>query len=384
MNKIKIIVVLMAFFLFGFVKFIDTKQEYISIQDLRKMYSSGDAKNWPKAILDKTVDASNFVDIGVLPKMVFPQNNLYTKEKADLGKMLFFDPRLSSSGQISCANCHNPELGWTDNLTRSFGHDRQTGARNAMTILNVGYATSFFWDGRAGSIEAQSVMPIQDQLEMNEHLNLAVKKINKLKGYQILFSKAFEDKAVSQENIQKAIATFERTITSPPSRFDKFISGKSEVFTDEEVQGMHIFRTKANCISCHNTPYFSDNQFHNDGQILFGTKNEDFGRYNVTKQKADLGKFRTPTLREVARTGPWMHHGHFPSLLDVVELYNLGNPSPVQARYKGTPRDSLQGKTSPILRKLALSKQEVKALISFVETLSTPNQRMKMPELPKE
>jgi cytochrome c peroxidase len=384
MNKIKIIVVLMAFFLFGFVKFIDTKQEYISIQDLRKMYSSGDAKNWPKAILDKTVDTANFVDIGVLPKIVFPQNNLYTKEKADLGKMLFFDPRLSSSGQISCANCHNPELGWTDNLTRSFGHDRQTGARNAMTILNVGYATSFFWDGRAGSIEAQSVMPIQDQLEMNEHLNLAVKKINKLKGYQILFSKAFEDKAVSQENIQKAIATFERTITSPPSRFDKFISGKSEVFTDEEVQGMHIFRTKANCISCHNTPYFSDNQFHNDGQILFGTKNEDFGRYNVTKQKADLGKFRTPTLREVVRTGPWMHHGHFPSLLDVVELYNLGNPSPVQARYKGTPRDSLQGKTSPILRKLALSKQEVKALISFVETLSTPNQRMKMPELPKE
>lgn len=384
MNKIKIIVVLMAFFLFGFVKFIDTKQEYISIQDLRKMYSSGDTKNWPKAILDKTVDTANFVDIGVLPKIVFPQNNLYTKEKADLGKMLFFDPRLSSSGQISCANCHNPELGWTDNLTRSFGHDRQTGARNAMTILNVGYATSFFWDGRAGSIEAQSVMPIQDQLEMNEHLNLAVKKINKLKGYQILFSKAFEDKAVSQENIQKAIATFERTITSPPSRFDKFISGKSEVFTDEEVQGMHIFRTKANCISCHNTPYFSDNQFHNDGQILFGTKNEDFGRYNVTKQKADLGKFRTPTLREVARTGPWMHHGHFPSLLDVVELYNLGNPSPVQARYKGTPRDSLQGKTSPILRKLALSKQEVKALISFVETLSTPNQRMKMPELPKE
>ena len=370
--------------LFGFVQWTTNKDsDYKSIDNLRNLYSSGDANKWPKPVLEPSVDTTKFRDIGVLPKIDFPANNLYSKDKADLGKTLFFDPRLSSSGQISCANCHNPELGWTDNLTRSFGHDRQTGGRNAMTILNVGFATSFFWDGRAPSLEAQSVMPIQDQLEMKQHLRLAVKKIQSIKGYKSLFEVAFVDKKISQDNIQQAIATFERTIVSPPSKFDKFISGQSDLFSDDEVLGLHLFRTKANCISCHNTPYFSDNQFHNDGQMLFGTKNEDFGKYNHTKNKADLGKFRTPTLREVSRTGPWMHHGHFPSILDVVEFYNLGNPSPVQGKYKGTPRDSLQGKTSPILRKLNLSKTEVKQLVAFISTLATPTSRMKMPDLPK-
>ena len=370
--------------LFGFVQWTTNKDsDYKSIDNLRNLYSSGDANKWPKPVLEPSVDTTKFRDIGVLPKIDFPANNLYSKDKADLGKTLFFDPRLSSSGQISCANCHNPELGWTDNLTRSFGHDRQTGGRNAMTILNVGFATSFFWDGRAPSLEAQSVMPIQDQLEMKQHLRLAVKKIQSIKGYKSLFEVAFVDKKISQDNIQQAIATFERTIVSPPSKFDKFISGQSDLFSDDEVLGLHLFRTKANCISCHNTPYFSDNQFHNDGQMLFGTKNEDFGKYNHTKNKADLGKFRTPTLREVSRTGPWMHHGHFPSILDVVEFYNLGNPSPVQGKYKGTPRDSLQAKTSPILRKLNLSKTEVKQLVAFISTLATPTSRMKMPDLPK-
>ncbi len=374
----------MIFGLFGFVRWNTNKDsDYKSIDDLRALYGSGDAKKWPKPVLEPSVDSTKFQDIGVLPKMNFPADNQYTKEKSDLGKTLFFDPRLSSSGQISCANCHNPELGWTDNLTRSFGHDRQTGGRNAMTILNVGFATSFFWDGRAPSLEAQSVMPIQDQLEMKQHLGLAVKKIQSIKGYKPLFDVAFSDKKISQDNIQKAIATFERTITSPPSKFDKFISGQADLFSDDEVVGLHLFRTKANCISCHNTPYFSDNQFHNGGQMLFGTKNEDFGKYNHTKIKSDLGKFRTPTLREVSRTGPWMHHGHFPSILDVVEFYNLGNPSPIQDKYKGTKRDSLQGKTSPILRKLNLSKAEVKQLVAFISTLATPTSRMKMPELPK-
>jgi cytochrome c peroxidase len=379
-------IALLSIIIFSLMSFFRLKNEistYEDISELRKLYSSGDSQQWPKPNLDASVDASKFEDIGVLPKVKYPDDNQYSKEKADLGKMLFFDRRLSSSGQISCANCHNPELGWTDNLTRSFGHNRQTGGRNAMTILNVGHATSFFWDGRAPSLEAQSIMPIQDQLEMKEHLNLAVKKIKRLKGYQKLFAEAFPDKKVTQDNLQKAIATFERTIVSPPSKFDKFISGDANLFTDEEVLGLHVYRTKANCISCHNTPYFSDNQFHNDGQMLFGTKNEDFGRYKVTKNKEDLGKFRTPTLREVSRTGPWMHHGHFPSLLDVVEFYNLGNPSPIQGKYKGTPRDSLQGKTSPILKKLNLNKEDVKALIAFMNTLSTPTNRMKMPELPE-
>ncbi len=151
----------------------------------------------------------------------------------------------------------------------------------------------------------------------------------------------------------------------------------------QQVTGLHLFRTKAQCINCHNTPYFSDNQFHNDGQSLFGTKDEDFGRYNVTGDKKDLGKFRTPTLREVANTRPWMHHGHFPSLLDVVEFYNLGNPAAIQKKYLGTARDSLIPVTSPILKKLDLNRVEINALLAFIETLSTPNGRISTPKMPQ-
>ncbi|MBO9585071.1 MAG: cytochrome-c peroxidase [Flavobacterium sp.] len=357
--------------------------DYIDIQELRKLYSSGDSSKWPSAELHENVDKSKFQDIGELPAVPYPDYNPYSKEKESLGKILFFDPRLSKSGQIACASCHNPELGWTDNLTRSFGHDRQTGKRNSMTILNSAYATSLFWDGRASSLEDQAQFPVQDPLEMNEKLTIAVDRIATIKGYNSLFTDAFGDKKVTLERIQYAIATFERSINSPKSKFDQFVSGKSDIYTDQQVKGMHLFRTKAQCINCHNTPYFSDNQFHNDGQTLFGTKNEDFGRYNVTKEVKDIGKFRTPTLREVANTRPWMHHGHFPTLLDVVEFYNLGNPSPVQKRYLGTARDTLIPKADPMLRKLDLNKEEISDLLAFIETLSTPTRRIIIPEMPK-
>lgn len=384
MKIINALLIVATFSALGIAHFKDgSATAHYSPEELRKLYGSGDASKWPAPNLDPSIDKLRFKDIGVLPKPTYPQDNPFTQAKSKLGKILFFDPKLSQSGQISCANCHNPELGWTDNLTRSFGHDRQNGKRNAMTILNVAYATSLFWDGRATSLEHQAIFPIQDGLEMNEHLGVAVEKIATIAEYQKLFATAFEDQKVSIENIQKAIATFERSIISYPSKFDKFVGGNAAIFSDEEVLGMHVFRTKANCISCHNTSYFSDNQFHNDGQALFGTKDEDFGRYNVTGKKDDLGKFRTPTLREVGRTGPWMHHGHFPSLLDVVEFYNLGNPSPIQKKYLGTERDSLIPKASPILKKLNLTKQEINALIAFMNTLSTPTNRMKSPELPR-
>ena len=357
--------------------------DYIDVTELRKLYSSGDPTKWPAPQLDKSIDKKAFQDIGVLSAVPYPAYNPYSKEKESLGKILFFDPRLSRSGQIACASCHNPELGWTDNLTRSFGHDRQTGKRNSMTILNSAYAKTLFWDGRASSLEDQAQFPIGDPLEMNEKLTIAVDKIAEIKGYNELFVAAFGDKKVDQQRIQYAIATFERSINSPKSKFDQFVSGKSDAYTDAQVKGLHLFRTKAQCINCHNTPYFSDNQFHNDGQTLFGTKNEDFGRYNVTKNKDDLGKFRTPTLREVVNTKPWMHHGHFPSLLDVVELYNLGNPAPIQKKYAGTERDSLIPKPDPLLKKLDLNKEEISDLLAFIETLSTPTRRIIIPTLPK-
>ena len=185
--------------------------DYIDVTELRKLYSSGDPTKWPAPELDKSIDKKAFQDIGVLSAVPYPAYNPYSKEKESLGKILFFDPRLSRSGQIACASCHNPELGWTDNLTRSFGHDRQTGKRNSMTILNSAYAKTLFWDGRASSLEDQAQFPIGDPLEMNEKLTIAVDKIAEIKGYNELFVAAFGDKKVDLQRIQYAIATFERT-----------------------------------------------------------------------------------------------------------------------------------------------------------------------------
>ncbi|WP_159018485.1 cytochrome-c peroxidase [Algibacter sp. L3A6] len=359
------------------------KDEYTNIANLKAIYSNGDITKWPAPDLDSTVNKETFKDIGALPKLQHPEYNPFSQEKSKLGKTLFFDPRLSVSGQIACASCHNPELAWTDNSTRSFGHNRQTGARNSMTILNSGFAHSLFWDGRASSLEDQARFPIGDPLEMNEKLNIAVDKIAEIEGYKPLFEAAFGNDTISLERIQFAIATFERTVNSYKTRFDKFVEGDSTKLNNQEVLGLHVFRTKARCINCHNTPYFSDNQFHNDGQTLFGTKDEDFGRYNVTKNMDDIGKIRTPTLREVARTGPWMHNGHFPSLLDVVQFYNLGNPAVVQKKYLGKGRDSLIPENSPILKKLDLEKNEIEALIAFMETLSSSRGRTLIPKLPQ-
>ena len=380
MKKISIVVICSILFL-SCKK--EDKNTYENIAELRKLYAQEDTSKWPEPHLDSLIDKSTFQDIGVLPPVTYPENNQYSAAKKKLGKTLFFDPRLSKSGQIACASCHNPELGWTDNSTRSFGHDRQTGGRNSMTILNVAYAHELFWDGRAKSLEDQARFPIPDKLEMNMDLDYAVDNLRKIDGYKPLFKAAFNEEEITLQKIQYAIATFERTIKSPKSKFDKFITGKSDRFTDQEVLGLHLFRTKARCINCHNTPYFSDNKYHNDGQTLFGAKDEDFGRYNVTGKIEDIGKFRTPTIREVANTRPWMHHGHFPSLLDVVEFYNLGNPAPIQKKYLGVGRDSLIPKTSPLLQRLNLNKPEIDALLAFINTLSTPRRRTLIPKLPQ-
>jgi cytochrome c peroxidase len=360
------------------------KAEYTEVSVLRNLYGQPDTSKWPAAALDSMIDRAGFQDIGILGPPSYPNSNPYSTAKKQLGKMLFFDARLSASGQIACASCHNPELGWTDNLTRSFGHNRQTSKRNAMTIMNSGFAHELFWDGRAESLEEQSLFPIQDGVEMQTNLEVAVEKIAAILAYKPLFKEAFGDEDVSLKRIQLAIATFERSLVSPKSKFDRFISGKKELFSDSEVRGLHLFRTKAQCINCHNTPYFSDNQYHNDGQTLFGTKDEDFGRYYVTGDPVDLGSFRTPTLREVTRTGPWMHHGHFPTLIDVVEFYNLGNPAPIQKKYVGVGRDSLIPITSPLLKKLNLNKLEIEDLIAFLKTLETRTQRVNLTLMPED
>lgn len=357
------------------------KKKQSFIDQLRLVYSSGDISKWPKPILDPS--EPSFSEIGHLPKVEFPADNPYSSEKAALGRTLFYDPRLSSSNQIACASCHDPELGWTDNRTFSFGHDRQLGIRNAMTIMNIAYAKSLFWDGRAASLEDQAKMPIEDMREMHEHIDIATEKIVKIKGYEILFEKAFGDKKITKDKIAKAIATFERTVVSPPSRFDKFIDGQKDIFTNDEVMGLHLFRTKAQCMNCHSSGYFSNNEFENDGTSLLGSKQEDLGKYLITKKPSDAGKFRVPTLREVTKTGPWMHNGAFNSLTDVINFYNSGNPEPPKKRSTVHEGIRLNSEKSEMLKLLDLTKEEIAQLEAFLGTLSTPTARPTPPVLPK-
>ena len=351
-----------------------------TIEKLRKTYGSGDISQWEKPELDEEVIA-NFEDIGVLPKMIFPENNPYSEAKKELGKLLFFDPRLTKSKQISCASCHDPELAWGDGRTISYGHNRQTGKRNSPSLLNIGYHSVFFWDGRAASLENQALGPITDPVEMAATETISIKNIKKIKGYKPYFREAFGDEKITIERILKAIATYERTITSKKSKFDSFIEGKSDIFTDEEVIGLHLFRTKARCINCHNTPLFSNQKFHNVGLSYYGRTFEDLGKYNITHKKEDVGKFKTPSLREIGRTAPYMHNGLMPNLEGIIEMYNAGMPR-VKPK-ENQKNDSLFPVTDPLLKKLNLTKKEQNALKAFLLTLSSSPRREILPKLPE-
>jgi len=360
----------------------EIRQKAAFMDNLRTLYSSGDSSSWPKPILDPE-SVSSFSEIGHLPEISFPADNPYSVDKELLGKTLFFDPRLSKSNQIACASCHDPELGWCDNRTFSFGHDRQQGSRNAMSIFNVAYARALFWDGRAASLEDQSRMPIEDHREMGEHMDMATGKISKIKGYETLFEKVFGDKAVTKDRISKAIATFERKVVSSPSKFDLFIDGKSDLYTDDELMGLHLFRTKAQCMNCHNSGYFSNNQFENIGTSLLGEKGEDAGRYLMTKDRSDAGKFRVPGLREVSVTGPYFHNGSMKTLEEVIRFYSNGNPEHSQRR--GTIHEgiSLKSEKSGMVRMLDLSDREISQLEAFLRTLTSKPEKVSVPQLPQ-
>ncbi len=379
--KLSLIFILLAGTLLCLSFSINNNEE--DIASLRKIYSNGDATKWPKPNLDSST-AKDFKDIGVLGAAPFPKDNEPNDAKKELGKILFYDPRLSVSGQIACASCHDPQLGWGDGKRIAFGHDRKTGGRNAMTIFNTAFYNKLFWDGRANSLEDQARFPVADHIEMNLSVGDMEKRVQQFSGYKPLFLKAFGDNTINADKIFKAIATFERSIVSPPSRFDNFIKGNATALKDEEVLGLHLFRTKARCINCHNGPAFTDNQFHNDGQTLWGSENEDLGLYNVTKNKADVGKFKTPSIRESMNTGPWFHHGNFPSMKDVVFFYNLGNPAPIQKKYQGTLRDSILPTPDPLLKKLTLTDKEVEAVVAFMGAITTRPRRLNAPtDFPK-
>lgn len=340
--------------------------------DLTIAYSKAPA-DWPKPTLDST---AVFQELTSLPKY---QGPAYTPEQIALGKQLFFDPRLSVSNQIACASCHNPELAWGDGLRQSFGHDRQRGKRNAPSLLNVADWNVFFWDGRTASLEAQVFFPIQAHDEMNQSLDGLTDKLRDIPGYAAQFQAAFPEDSLQLATIAKALAAFETSIRSRQSRFDRFVNGQYDALTEQEINGLHLFRTKARCINCHNGSLFSDQQFHNSGQHLIGRPMQDLGRFEATKDSSDIGKFRTASLRDIVFTGPYLHHGNILELREVLTMYNSGMPQIIP----NSIREALPALPihSPLLQPLGLSEEEIDDLMAFLEAISVRPRPIRVPDI---
>ena len=297
------------------------------------------------------------VPLGLKPLPV-PADNALTLEKVELGKQLYFDPRLSCDETVSCASCHDPKKGWSNGTPFATGVRSQVGGRSAPTIINAAYSELQFWDGRAHRLEGQALGPIQNPIEMDHKLDDCCLKLNKIAGYRDQFQKVFGTD-VTPENIAKAIASFERTVLSGNAPFDKFKAGDANAMSAAAQRGLKLFTGKGHCSACHAGPNFSDDSFHNIGVGIKAEK-PDLGRYVVTKVEGDKGSFKTPTLREIARHAPYMHDGSIKSLEEVIEHYDRG----------GIANPQLDEEIFP----LKLTAQEKADLVTFLkEGLSSPD-----------
>lgn len=272
----------------------------------------------------RSVYGNLFQPLPALPPI--PSDNSLTPEKIELGRFLFFEPRISASGVISCATCHNPALGWTDRIPRATGHEGQVGDRNTPTVLNSGFFTAQFWDGRAATLEHQALGPIEAGIEMNMPLEQAIARLKEFDEYKQLFAAAFGGNGESQinaDNIAKAIASFERTLNTPNSPFDRYLNGDLDALTDQQKRGMAAFADHG-CVACHNGPALTDSQFH----AIQVPGSVDEGRFVVTGDSIDRFRFKTPTLRNVALTYPYFNNGGTATLEEAVKVMSremLGN-----------------------------------------------------------
>jgi len=286
-----------------------------------------------------------------------PADNPITKEKVELGRLLFFDKRLSANNTIACASCHIPALAFTDGQPVSTGINSQQGGRSAPTAINRGFSTAQFWDGRAATLEDQSIGPFANLIEHGfaSHDEL-IKKINSIKGYKKLFSDVYGESKLTKENVGRAIAAFQRTLISGNSPFDRFdYDGDQKAISESAKRGKNLFFDKARCNLCHMGTNFSDEKFHNIGIGWDDSDTLDLGRYRVSKNEKDLGAFKTPTLREITKTAPYMHDGRFATLEDVIKHYNKG----------GVKNPFLDNQVIP----LNLSDSEIKDLLSMLRSL---------------
>ena len=292
-------------------------------------------------------------------KMAVPEDNPVTDLKAGLGRRLFFDPRLSQDGSVSCATCHDPERAFSDTRPLAVGIFDRVGKRNSPALINRGFGRAHFWDGRARTLEEQVTQPIEDPNEMAATIAEVVTRLAEDASYRTEFEAAFA-RPVNRDDLGRALATYLRTVRSGDAPYDRFIDSQPDALSALAQSGLRLFRTRARCTFCHVEPTFSDEQFHNTGISWrpdeSGGAFADDGRFAVSGAARDRGAFKTPTLREVARTAPYMHDGSLATLMDVVEFYDKGG--------RGNPN------LTRLIRPIGLTADEKLALVAFLESLS--------------
>ncbi|NRF68467.1 c-type cytochrome [Aquincola sp. S2] len=307
----------------------------------------------------------------LLPKVApAPADNKPTPARVELGKMLFFDPRLSSEKNLSCASCHSPLFGWSDGLPTAKGFKSKVLGRASPTVVNSAFTSLQMWDGRRASLEDQAMGPMESMDEMAMDLSALFKWLNSSPQYKAAFDKAYPGEAIDKTTTSKAIAAYERTIISADSPFDRWLRGDKKAMTTQQVRGFRLFNdpNKGNCMACHSAPNFTDGGFHNVGLAAYGKENPDVGRFAIKALPSMKGAFKTPTLRDIALTAPYFHDGSAATLMEVMEHYNKG----------GITKTDL----SPNMKPLNLSDSEMKDIVSFMEALTTPPKAVSLPVLP--
>ena len=303
---------------------------------------------------------------GLRPAVPVPAANPQSDAKVALGAQLYFDPRLSADNSISCATCHDPAMAWANHNPTDTGIRGQVGTRNSGTILDSAYMKYQFWDGRAASLEEQALGPIHNPIEMGETLDNVVRKLNAIPGYRSQFQAVFGTDA-TEDGIARAIAAFERTVVSGLSPYDRYLSGETTAMPAAAQRGLEVFMGKGRCVLCHAGPMLSDQSFHNLGVGMEQTV-PDIGREAVTRSRHDRGRFKTPTLRNVALTWPYMHDGSARTLEAVLDFYDRG----------GGPNATLD----PMMRPLGLTSRDKLDLVAFMEVLSGAMPAIAVPALP--
>ncbi len=341
--------------------------------------------------------------LAALGKPPIPTDNAQTPEKIELGKLLYFDSRIGGDASVACVDCHMPKQGWGFNDPISRGYPGVIHWRNSQTVINSAFLGKLFWTGSAKSLENQAPGAALGAVSGNGERDMIEARLAFIPEYVKRFNKVFGDDWPKVNNVWRAIAAFERTLIHNNTPFDNYMRGDKKALSEQQIRGLILFQGKANCIECHNGPLLTDQKYYNLGvpraedwsengmaqvtfryeqyakgvtEKLYRIIKDDAGLYYRTKQKADMGKFRTPPLRYIAYTAPFMHNGSFFDFEEVVDFYNEGG-----GKNEFTDGTLAKAKT-PLLKPLNLTDEEKEDLVAFLESLSGPEIKMATPKLP--